>query len=465
MPKRASASGQAYDPRPALLHFTEALRQPAGGDVRFASMESIAAHRDAFVNAVHTTWKHIHVAAIAEIVSIEQMIAKTDVQTLPKEFFSWLRYVSRIWRRVNDSIAWGMIGRSHEIRRLCAYRPRPTLTQSNAAAVAAVMDNFNSVPTAMAVWNDATTCLDVGDLTVRRGGAALEFIELKEGKVNEAILELHDVVHSHQRAGDLVSAANAMDAFYSAYGEKGVKQAMRVAKQMMRDCRVMELVNTDRGTDPDLDVPLEVLECSAAPQSYDEEVVACLRRADVDGSALTCVDGCVWIYASHGAHHTRKAAVTEFSRRVFEASPPTKTWVKEHLGLDHLHPVDSLDRWSFVPTALPVFLRAFSAEQVVDLVYGGLMGRVLLFFDWQGFADVVRGRGCSLTWVKPRYMNGREVDLRVGRRTPRMGRSDGMGIRLGGLVLNEVLGSGVRPSSVAAQYAEMLEKLNAPGAG
>ncbi len=56
-----------YDPRPKLLQITQALRQPAGDDARFATMDSIAANRDDFVVEVHTTWKHIHVAAIAEI--------------------------------------------------------------------------------------------------------------------------------------------------------------------------------------------------------------------------------------------------------------------------------------------------------------------------------------------------------------------------------------------------------------
>lgn len=458
MPENEKPHAPVYDPRQKLLQITEALRRPAGDDARFATIDSIAANRDDFVEEVHTTWKHIHVAAIAEIINIEMLLARPDARAMPTDFSSWLRHIRRIWRRVNDAIAWVMIAHPHQIRRLCAHRPRPTLVESNPAAVAALMDEINDEPMSMAIWNDATTCLDVGDLTVRRNRAELEFIELKEGKVNEAILTLHDAIRNYRQAGDMESATKALDKFFAAYGEKGFKQAMRVTKQVIRDMKVMDLVNKDRGPDPDLDVNVEIVESSVTSQSYDHELTACFRRAEAEGTATALIDGCLWIYVSHDPQATRRNVLADFSRRVFEASPETKAWLKERLDKDLLHPVGTLDQWSFVPIAVPIFLRPLDSSDVVDVVYGKLAGRVLLFFDWLHFEDVARATGCALTWVKPRHLEGRSVDLRVGRRTPRFGRSDGRGIRLGGLILTEMFGSGIRPSSVAAQYAEMLER-------
>jgi hypothetical protein len=366
--------------------------------------------------------------------------------------------VCRIWRRVNDAIAWVMVAHPHQVRRLCAYRPRPTLIKSNPAAAAAVLDKINDDPMSMALWNDATTCIDVGDITVRRDRAELEFIELKEGKVNEAIFELHDAMTRHRKAGDMEGAGKAMDEFFAAFGEKGLKQAMRVTKQMMRDNKVMDLVNKDRGVDPDLDLDMEIVESTVASESYDPELTACLRRAEADGTATICIEGCLWLYVSHDRRLTRQDAVADFSRTVFEAYPQTKAWLKERIGKDVLDPIGSLDQWSFVPTAVPIFLRSLEVDDVLDVVYGKLTGHVLLFFDWVRFEDVVQSNGCALTWVKPRPLGGRYVDLRVGKRTPRVWRADGRGIRLGGSMMTEMLADGIRPSSVAVQYAEALER-------
>jgi hypothetical protein len=87
MPESQKESAPVYDPRPKLREITEALRQPAGADARFSTMESIAAHRDDFIAEVHTRWKHIHVAATAEIVNIEMLLARPDIAAMPKGFF------------------------------------------------------------------------------------------------------------------------------------------------------------------------------------------------------------------------------------------------------------------------------------------------------------------------------------------------------------------------------------------
>jgi hypothetical protein len=93
----------------------------------------------------------------------------------------------------------------------------------------------------------------------------------------------------------------------------------------------------------------------------------------------------------------------------------------------------------------------------VDLLYGRLMGRVLLFFDWLRFAAVVQATGCALTWVRPRPVEGKNLHEIVGRKTPRVGHSSGRGLRLGKMFVSQFLADGLRPSSIAAQCAQMLD--------
>ena len=146
---------------------------------------------------------------------------------------------------------------------------------------------------------------------------------------------------------------------------------------------------------------------------------------------------------------------------MFEASSATKVWLAEKTGKEVLSPVGSIDQWAFVPTALPPFLRLLEIEDVLDLLYGKLMGRVLLFFDWLRFEDVVQRTGCALTWVRPAPIDGKNMHEIIGKRTPRIGHSSGHGLRLGRLFVAQILAGGIRPSSVAAQCADMLDRMAA----
>jgi hypothetical protein len=451
----------AFDPWEQLLWAIESLRLPAGADPRFANPESIGAHLDDFVVEVHTTWKRIQVEAIKNIMGIEARLAYARVQPVRPGVEPWLRYVCRLWRRVMDAVIWGMLGKPHMVRRLCANRPRPTLLESNPQVVSAILDQSNDEPKSIAIWADATTCIDVADIVARRNSPEIEFIELKAGKVNEAIGRLHQTLTKRRKAGDTAGAEKAMDEFFETYGAKGFKQAMRFTKQLMRDFKVMDVVNRELGRDPDVGIDVETVETSFGAEIYDFELTACLRQAEAEGSAFRCIDDCLWIFVSPELRLSRRDAVSEFSRRVFEASPETRTWLVERTGRDVLHPVGTVDQWSFVPSAIPIFLRPLEAEDVLELVFGKLMERVWLFFDWRGFENVVRNAGCELKWVKPRQVDGRYLEPIVGKRTPRVIRKDKPGPELGISPMTRIMAEGIRPSSVAAQYAEVIAHLGA----
>jgi hypothetical protein len=51
-----------------------ALRQPAGDDPRFQSMELIRQNRAEFLKRVHATWKQIHNRSLEEILQIEAIL-------------------------------------------------------------------------------------------------------------------------------------------------------------------------------------------------------------------------------------------------------------------------------------------------------------------------------------------------------------------------------------------------------
>jgi hypothetical protein len=450
-----------FDPWERLRWAIESLRLPAGSDPRFSTPENIAGHFDDFVVEVHTTWKRIQVEAITHITGIEARLAHADAVPIRDGVEPWLRYVCRLWRRVMDAVVWGMVGKPHMIRRLCANRPRPTLLESNPQAVSAVLDQINDEPKSIAIWADATTCIDVADIIARRNSPAIEFYELKEGKVNKAIIDLHEALSAHRKAGNDEGAAKTMDDFFATYGAKGFRQAMRFTKQSMRDHKLIDVVNRELGTDPDVGMNVETVETDFGAETYDFELTACLRQADAVGSAFRCIDDCLWVFVWRDPKMTRRDAIAEFSRRVFEASPETKTWLAERTGKDVLHPVGTVDQWSFVPSAIPIFLRPLEIEDILDLVFGKLIGRVLLFFDWMRFEKVVRDAGCELRWMKPKQIDGRYLEPIVGKRTPRIFKNGAAG-HLGISPMTKIMAEGIRPSSVAAQYAEIIAHINNP---
>lgn len=453
---------QAFAPRESLRWAIESLRLPAGDDPRFASADAIASNRDDFVVEVHTTWKRIQVEAIANIMGIETRLARADVVPIANGVEPWLRYSCRLWRRVMDAVVWAMVGKPHVIRRLCANRPRPTLHESNPQTVGDILDQINDEPRSIAIWADATTCVDVADIIARRNSPELEFIELKQGKVNKAIIDLHEALSARRKVNDDEGATRTMDAFVATYGAKGFKQAMRFTKQLMRDYNLVDLVNNEIGIDPDVAMKVQTVEADFRTETYDFELTACLREADAKGAAFSCIDSCLWVFVALDPLLTRRDAVAEFSRRVFETSPETKAWLVERTGKPVLYPVGTLDQWSFVPSAIPVFLRPLEIEDVIDIVFplGRFMGRVWLFFDWMRFEKVVLDAGCELRWMKPRQIDGRYVEPVIGKRTPRVVRSDAPNLMLGVSPMIKVMAEGIRPSSVAAEYSAILTLLS-----
>src|SRR5439155_9250786 len=149
--------------------------------------------------------------------------------------------------------------------------------------VGAILDQINDEPKSIAIWTDATTCVDVADIIARRNSSELEFIELKQGKVNKAILDLHGTLSALRKAGDNEGATKTIDEFFTTYGRKGFKQLMRVTQQLTRDYKLVDVVNREIGTDADVGMNVETVETEFGAETYDFELTACLREGDEKG--------------------------------------------------------------------------------------------------------------------------------------------------------------------------------------
>ncbi len=442
------------DELPAIIRL---LRKPAGDDPRFASVAAINANRNAFTEAVHSAWKHLHSRSLDEILAIEKALSSAPREKLPGGFVWYLERSIALWRRINDAIVWSLVReQDHVIRRVCQRKDRPRLSDANPTAIREFLDNFNSDPQSIAIWSDATTCVDLGDLVCRSFSGELNgFIEAKAGAMNDRIFELMEV------KGNSVDVMNAITDFADKYGPKAVKQLQRVVKQRHRYNQVMDIIEKDRGFDPRQEAEIVVQDTITPLKRYDPELQAIID-ASRDGPVLCCVDRCLWVYVEREQSKDPAEKVKSFECKLAEASPTTLQWFNEQFGGKEPFGDVLLEDNLICPEAIPLFLRQLEPETVRDVLIGNLMFSVFLFVDWRELGIVVEELGAELVWStqkegrsqRSKPMAQRQFSL--GDRIPRVQLENEKYIE-GFSKIYRVLFDGITPTSIAAQYVEVLK--------
>jgi hypothetical protein len=429
------------------------LKRPAGSSPLFATEETISKNRRAFVLECHKTWKRLHDEAVEQILFWEGFQRREQQHPIGHGTEQFAEYNRAVWRRVNDSIVWSLVGlRRHIVKRICLYRPRGYLSESNEKSVRATTAAINADPMAIAIWNDATTCVDLGDLTHVRDGMQpqLEFIELKEGKVNEEVVELIDLSESEFEA--------RFSQFATKRGKDGVNQYKRVLRQKEVGQQALILLAEDKGINPVTGLHTSVLDLgNLGAKTYDKELGALFQEA-LEGpqrEILRLVAGCVWVYVNadqkvpwpevHDRAQNAISAEVPQLRQSLSAKLPA--WDRDQIvplshGFSH-------------PLAKPIFLRSFDPRLIAAVIHGDLMFRTYLYIDWERFAAVISGIGAEFAWstdkaarrarslapaIRPPIFGGKLAQIRVGDAT--------MMVTDPNLV--QILFDGVTPKSVAA---------------
>jgi hypothetical protein len=371
----------------------EAMARPAGRKAEFATIEEIARHRESFVIACHQTWKTWHERAIGEILVFDEMARRNNAQPV-EGLREYGEDMSALWRKVNDAIVWTLFGAERWlVKRLCLHRPRTYLAESNAESILSLLRRLNANPMSFALWNDATSVVDVGDVTYIENGLKPEpaFFEVKEGAVNDEILELVTLK-------DREEIEARLNTFAEARGEKGVKQLQRFIRQS-RTAGQMETLWTDlKGIDLVTGQGIEIVDLGVEPPPYDETLGAILHQAIArGGEVFELVEDCLWIYATADSLVPRPAALARF-RALLE-----QNGVGVSSGTERLTPHDRDRivelRWgNHQPLAKPVFLRAFVPEIVGSLAFGRLAHKVFMYLDWVRFATLCERCGVRFEW-------------------------------------------------------------------
>jgi hypothetical protein len=374
-----------------LPKIVRCLREPAGDDPRFGSLELIRENGPAFIGHAHEAWKDLHRRSLDEILRIEQILTPEGRRRLPKDFIWYLDRTALLWRRINDALVWIIVSmQDHVIRTVCHRKDRPRLSEANPGAMLTFLERVNADPLTIVIWSDATTCVDVGDIVCRSFSGDLNgFLEVKEGPMNDRILDLMSTSGTPEEI-----AAHIQD-FCEQHGPKAVMQLERVVRQRERHNQYMDILDRDHGFDPRRQAEVTLSESKVAVKLYDRELQETIDRSE-NGPVLHCVDQCLWVYVDRDRSKPVEQKVQQFQEAFASSSPESMQWFRQQFGQAEPFSPSIVESNLSCPEAVPLFLRQLEPDTISDLLMGKLMFSVFLFLDWYQFGRMIAGMGGEL---------------------------------------------------------------------
>lgn len=423
------------------------LQQPFDSDPDILS-------RDDMITATHRAWKALHLKTLEEITVIDTIEERHRQRPIDGRFVEYLSHIRRGWRKINDGLVWELCGEHrHLVKRLCFYRDRGHLSSANPDDALRALETFNSEPMTIALWTDATSCVDVGDV-MRYDAKAhqLCFIELKSGDVNTAILEMVSATASG-------AAFTELDAFAQRYGKAGVAQLERILRQKERNAQAISLIRDERGFDPYVGLDIEIRELKTPGEDYDEELRWVIEDARERGSSLTVVDGCLWIYVDATPRLTLDEIQQRFGDAVTRENPSLVSRIGQAFHARDAGRAVLFSHSLYHPMAKPPFLRKLEPETVASVTCGDLRAGVWLYLDWQMFGQLCESAGATFSWSserEARRMRAEPMKMRpetVDGRLPLVTLGP---VKTGvtGANMVELMFDGVRPRTLAARLVE-----------
>lgn len=375
---------------------------------------------------------------------------------------SVLQFEEKTLRSLADALAWMLCGgRRWIVKRFHTGQTAPELESSNIESAIEVAEQFHKDdPLVFALVADLTSIINVGDLLVAtldgKGGCRLGLIELKEGLMNEAV---SDFVDFFLRTG----CPRAAYFFKQEYGDHAAEQADRMMRQTGRMAAISEVISTDRGTDLLTGQRIVLSKDEFVHEDYDEDLVELFTQAAAHGSRSMVIEGCLVI----GAYDAREIWDPQlaFHHDVFhhyhpEEECPDPEAVDEatfRAALKPPYPVyDMLPPLYNMPLAKPVFMRPFSRDVKMDLLFGRM--KLFACFDGEEFMHIANEAGNNVRWSTKKQANRKRSEnsglFEVNGRYM-IASSGELEAFFGQGLFSQIVYDGMLPSSVIALIPEM----------
>jgi len=430
-----------------LIDIIKKLRKPAGDDPKFSNPQSILENYNSFIKSVHNSYKEIHFLILMQMIEIEKKLKEFKRVKSNKHIVQLLKFNMAIYRRINDSIAWLMLSKQrHILKRLCFYRNRGFLIDQNPDSILETLAELNSDAFSLAIWTDATTFIDVGDIfMVNKLKGDVRFIEVKEGKVNEAMIPYTE------------KCDRALYLFLQKYGEKGKQQLIRYAKQMKKDTQVIDIIKKEEGIDPLTGLDIKVSESITKDEYYDQTLNNGIDRLEKRDESILSIDNCLWILITKKLY-----SLCELQKRIKGilengSHKESLIWQNKMFNFELPYPLFSLQEGLNNKISMPIFLRDIKDEYIEEIINGKL--KIFLFFDWYNFGKIIESCGGKLIWSsiklgrreKTKKKEYRSFILSDQIPILKVGKNE---IYLSGSHLIKMIFDGIRPRVAAAQLIE-----------
>lgn len=334
------------------------------------------------------------------------------------------------YHHVADGIAWQILGgQIHIARRLhIGQKTAKFLDTSNLDSSITASDQINLDPNHFALISDLTSFVQIGDLLVRSDNN-VHILELKEGKVNDAILEIFDEI-------SCPSFEFSKEELATKYSSDTVKQIIRIQNQKKRADRAVNVMNSDNGLDPKSENQIIVSTPSIDTENYHEELRGLYNDLQTSTWAYTVVDECLHIgmYRDEGLFMA-PMAINEI----------LKEQTDNFLIIDWLSITSNLSE--------PIFAKPFPQEFQIDILTGKI--KVIIGLDVDKLIKVFNEIGLQTRWLSTKETA--KINQRYKLNQPFMIKKRGILIKLPneydsclyGGIISKILYDNIKPSNIA----------------
>ena len=401
----------------------------------------------AYIRTVWEGWKRAQICIVDELAQITmqqtvlEQLKKGSRKTRNHDLANSIGIAIRgldhketILRTVANSMLWTMFrSRRWIVRGLWAGGP-PVPVTSISRETTLFFDDVNDSPDSVALMADITSLVNVGDVIVAHLGPEHPepyIIELKEGAINDRIVSTVEEYGTDPAE----VPPQVLDGIDREIGPHGRKHFERVARQMRRARNCESLANDDIGEDPETGAPKQNIGPELEVYTYDATLLEMMFAAAKTGSAVDCIDGCLWVGVYYSTP-TQGELQENFLREIADR------------GAARSFPVWNLLRVSTDSRLQPLFLRDLAPESILDIMLGDV--QILVYIDWDAFFKQANQTGISARWTTRRERKEitenyyQERAFRLDARTPVLEKY-GTELKLMGGAVGRIVNEGLSP--------------------
>lgn len=287
-----------------------------------------------------------------------------------------LDFKIKLLRHFADFIAWQIFRNDYykAKRFYSGSRTRPDLLHSNLQSVLKAVDHFhNEDDLNFALISDLTSFIDIGDILLVKS-KGMFVVECKEGNVQQKVFEFIDELEKDDFDPKKVD--------YSDKNSKFFDQVDRTLNQLKKGGRVIEFINTEKGTDPFSEVKIDVVEATNPREYYFEYLMHLFEESKENNSTYGEVEEVIYI----GVYRENKIAPSRF---VFDYI--VKELYQNYIVIDYLSLVG-------MPLKEPLFFKPFGTEIIFDLMFGRL--KLFLAINLDKFIELFNKKGIEAKWLQ-----------------------------------------------------------------